>query len=146
MLTEALTENTLSTICRGRTFATIFANCVGSLVAHVLSACLPCSCHASCKSDRKSSPSLLREPFGLPFGLLDCQGLKRVSCFAPVVSAAPSVSRWYSMTLASLGIDSSRLLDLCFHGNLNTGGQSITHFAVYRSVFYSTASVGPMLL
>src|SRR5215467_8748606 len=60
-------------------------------MAIVSSAGLPKTCHASQRSRKKSSDSLLRDPFGRPAGLPDCPGLNwvnslPVTCFPPVDS------------------------------------------------------------
>lgn len=48
---------------------------------------LPCCSKSSCMASMKASPSLLREPLGLPSGLPDWPGLNCV-CFGPVFSGS----------------------------------------------------------
>src|SRR4029453_1784826 len=48
-------------------------------MAIVSSAGLPKACHTSQRSRKKSSDSLLREPFGRPAGLPDCPGFQGIN-------------------------------------------------------------------
>ena len=71
--------------------ATTRTNSTGCVHAAVISAGLPKACHASQRSRKNSSLSLLREPRGRPLGLPDWPGLNwvnslPVTCFPPVVS------------------------------------------------------------
>ena len=66
-------------------------NSLGCVHAAVISAGLPKACHASQRSRKNFSLSLLREPFGRPLGLPDWPGLNwvnslPVTCFPPVDS------------------------------------------------------------
>ena len=69
--------------------ATTRTNSLGCVHAAVISAGLPKACHASQRSRKNFSLSLLREPFGRPLGLPDWPGLNwvnslPVTCFPPV--------------------------------------------------------------
>ena len=69
--------------------ATTRTNSTGCVHAAVISAGLPKACHASQRSRKNSSLSLLREPCGRPLGLPDWPGLNwvnslPVTCFPPV--------------------------------------------------------------
>ena len=59
--------------------ATTRTNSTGCVHAAVISAGLPKACHASQRSRKNSSLSLLREPFGRPLGLPDWPGLNWVN-------------------------------------------------------------------
>src|SRR4051812_4515240 len=58
--------STLRSMVFGSSPLTILQNVPGSSRAQRARALAPCSFHASRRSSRKASPSLLREPFGLP--------------------------------------------------------------------------------
>jgi hypothetical protein len=59
--------------------ATTRTNSRGCVHAAVISAGLPNACHASQRSRKNSSLSLLREPFGLPLGLPDWPGFQGIN-------------------------------------------------------------------